>query len=104
MMHLNDNNFKTEVLNSQIPVLVDFYADWCQPCKMLSPLIEEIGREYQGKLKVCKINVEEAPEVTSSYGIMSIPTLMLFKNGKVSDQLTGVLTKQQLNKKISDIL
>lgn len=104
MTHLNDKNFKTEVLDSEVPVLVDFYADWCQPCKMITPLIEELAKEQHGKLKVCKVNVEDSPEVTTTYGVMSIPTLIFFKDGKVSDQVTGVLTKQQLNNKIKDII
>ncbi|MEW6170495.1 MAG: thioredoxin [Candidatus Omnitrophota bacterium] len=104
MTYLNDKNFKTEVLDSEVPVLVDFYADWCQPCKMITPLIEELAKEQHGKLKVCKVNVEDSPQVTTTYGVMSIPTLIFFKDGKVSDQVTGVLTKQQLNNKIKDIL
>ena len=97
---VNDENFKQEVLESKVPALVDFWADWCMPCHMVAPVVEEIAREYQGKLKVCKLNVDEARNTASNYGIMSIPTLAIFKNGKVADKIVGVLPKAELEKAI----
>ena len=93
---VNDNNFKQEVLEESLPVLVDFWAVWCGPCLRLAPVIEEIAEEYKGKLKVCKLNVDDAPQTASSYEIMSIPTLAIFKNGKVMDRIVGALPKAEL--------
>ena len=95
-INVNDNNFKQEVLEEGLPVLVDFWAVWCGPCLNLAPVIEEIAEEYKGKLKVCKLNVDDAPKAASSYEIMSIPTLMIFKNGKVVDRIVGALPKAEL--------
>jgi thioredoxin 1 len=97
---LNDANFKQEVLESGIPVLVDFWADWCYPCKMVAPIVEEIAREYQGKLKVGKLNVDEGRQTAMNYSIMSIPTLGIFKNGQMQEQIIGVVPKYVLEKKI----
>jgi len=97
---VDDANFKQEVLESDIPVLVDFWAEWCAPCRMVAPAIEEIAKEYDGKLKVCKLNVDEASATASKYGIMSIPTLAVFKNGQVVDKLIGVVPKPQIEEKI----
>ncbi len=94
--NINDNNFKQEVLEEDLPVLVDFWAEWCGPCRMVAPVVEQIAKEYKGKLKVCKLNVDEAPKTASSYGIMSIPTLAIFKNGKVVDKILGALPKADL--------
>jgi thioredoxin 1 len=99
-IHLTDNNFKQEVLQSKLPVLVDFWAEWCMPCRMVAPVLEEIAEEYQGKLKVCKLNVDEAPQTSSEYGIMSIPTLVIFKNGEQIDRIIGVISKAELVSKI----
>ncbi len=104
LLHLTDANFKQEVLNSKVPVIVDFWAPWCGPCKMLAPVIEESARELDGKIKIGKINVDENPGTATQYAIMSIPTLMFFKNGKVIEQVTGVLSKLQLQKKIEESL
>ena len=93
---ITDTNFEQEVLKSDIPVLVDFWAQWCAPCHMVAPAVEEIAKEYKGKLKVCKLNVDEAPDTASRYGIMSIPTLAIFKDGKVTDKVVGVLPKSEL--------
>ena len=93
---ITDANFKQEVLESKIPVLVDFWAEWCAPCLMVAPAVEEIAKEYQGKLKVCKLNVDEASKTASMYGIMSIPTLAIFKNGEVVDKIIGVVPKSEL--------
>jgi len=95
-VELTDTNFKQEVLESDVPVLVDFWAAWCGPCLRLAPVIEQIAKEYKGKLKVCKLNVDEAPKTASSYGIMSIPTLAIFKNGEVVDKVIGVVSKSEL--------
>ena len=93
---VNDTNFKQEVLESELPCLVDFWAPWCMPCNMVAPAVEEIAKEYQGKMKVCKINVDEAPKTASSYSIMSIPTLVIFKNGKVVNEVVGAVPKTEL--------
>ena len=100
LLHLTDNNFKKEVLESQLPVLVDFWASWCGPCKMITPIIEELAKEYHGKIKVAKLNVEESPKVATQYAIMSVPTLIFFKNGKVMEQAAGVLNKSEIKHKI----
>lgn len=100
LLHLNDGNFKKEVLESTLPVLVDFWAPWCGPCKMIAPIIDEIAKEYSDKLKVGKVNVDESSRVASHYGIMSIPTIMFFKQGKVLEQMVGVFNKSDLKKKI----
>ena len=100
-INVNDSNFEQEVLKSDIPVLVDFWADWCGPCKMIAPVIEEIAGEYEGKLKVCKVNVDEAPQAASNYGVMSIPTLIIFKGGEEKDKVTGAIPKADIISKIN---
>ncbi len=102
LLHLNDGNFKKEVLESSLPVLVDFWAPWCAPCKMIAPIIDEIAKDYKDRLKVGKVNVDESPKVSSHYGIMSIPTIMFFKQGKVLEQAVGILNKNELKKKIEE--
>ena len=97
---VDDTNFKQEVLESDIPVLVDFWAVWCAPCLMIAPAVEEIAKEYDGKLKVCKLNVDEAPKTSSEYGIMSIPTLAIFKDGVLADKVIGVVPKTELVSKV----
>lgn len=93
---INDTNFKQEVLESKIPVLVDFWADWCGPCRMFAPTVKKIAKDYKGKLKVCKLNVDEAPKTASNHGIMSIPTLVIFKNGEIVDKVVGAVSKTEL--------
>ncbi len=93
---LTDANFEQEILKSDLPCLVDFWAPWCGPCQAVGPVVEEIAKEYQGKLKVGKVNVDEAPKVASQYGIMSIPTLSVFKNGERIDTVVGALPKEQI--------
>ncbi len=93
---VSDKNFKQEVLEADLPVLVDFWAVWCGPCLRVAPVIEQIAREYKGKLKVCKLNVDDAPQTASSYSIMSIPTLAIFRNGEVVDKIIGALPKTEL--------
>ena len=95
-VRVNDENFKKEVLESKLPVLVDFWAEWCMPCHMVAPVVEEIAKEYQGKLKVCKLNVDEARNTASDCGIMSIPTLAIFKNGEPVDKILGAVPKSEL--------
>ena len=89
-------NFEAEVLKSDIPVLVDFWAEWCGPCKMISPILDEISREYAGKLKVAKVNIDDNQATPAKFGIRGIPTLMLFKNGNVEATKVGALSKSQL--------
>ncbi len=93
---LNDENFENEVLNSETPVLVDFWAQWCGPCRALAPVIEEIAEEYGDKLKVGKLNVDENPGAPSAFEIRSIPTLIIFKDGAVVDRVVGALPKNQI--------
>ncbi|ABV75598.1 thioredoxin [Rickettsia rickettsii] len=94
--NVKDNSFKKEVLESDLPVLVDFWAEWCGPCKMLTPIIDEISKELQGKVKVLKMNIDENPNTPSEYGIRSIPTIMLFKNGEQKDTKIGLQQKNSL--------
>jgi len=95
-INTNDANFKEEVLKSDLPVLVDFWAEWCMPCRMVAPVVEAIAKKYNGKIKVCKLNVDEAPTTSSAYGIMSIPTLAFFKNGELVDKIIGVVPESSL--------
>ena len=104
MLQLNDSNFKKEVLESKLPVIVDFWATWCGPCKMLAPIVEELAREYEERVKIAKLNVEESPRTATMYGVMSIPTLIFFKGGKVMEQFVGALSKPELKKKIEESL
>ncbi len=91
-----DDNFEGEVLKSDKPVLIDFWAPWCGPCKAIGPIVEEVAAEYQGKIKVMKLNVDEAQKSAIAYGVRSIPTLIMFKNGKISDTLVGLVPKEKL--------
>ena len=95
-LKLSSENFQKEVLNSEQPVLVDFYADWCGPCKMLAPVIEEIANELQGKVKVGKVNVDENQDLAMEYNVMSIPTMIIFKKGKEEKRLVGLRSKSEL--------
>jgi thioredoxin 1 len=103
-VELNDGNFESEVLKSDLPVLVDFWAPWCGPCKMVGPIVEEIAKDYEGKLKVGKLNVDDKSQTAGQYGIMSIPNLLFFKGGKVVDQIVGAVAKQQFVEKLDKIL
>ena len=104
VLHFSDSDFKKEVLESKIPVMVDYWADWCGPCKMIAPIVEELAKEYAGKLKIGKLDVDSNPKSAALYGIMSIPTLIFFKAGKVTDQVTGALNKATLKRKIEENL
>jgi thioredoxin 1 len=95
-VHLTDDNFHKEVIESKVPCLVDFWAEWCGPCRMIAPAVAEIAKQYQGKIKVGKVNVDEASQVSSDYGIMSIPTLALFKDGDLVDKIVGAVPKAQV--------
>ncbi len=97
-------NFKQEVLESPIPVLIDFWATWCMPCQMVAPVVEAIGQEYTGKLKVGKIDVDKQGELAASYSVMSIPSLLFFKNGQVVDSVIGAVPKEYLVDRIKKIL
>jgi thioredoxin 1 len=93
---LTENNFEVEVLKSDKPALVDFWAEWCGPCKMLGPVVEELAKEYSGRVKVGKVNVDKNQSLAEKYGIRGIPTIILFKDGKIVEQLTGVQSKERL--------
>lgn len=101
---INDQNFESDVINSDLPVLVDFWAPWCGPCRQLSPVIDEIAKEADGKLDVVKCNIDENPETPSKYGVRSVPTLMIFKNGELVDTKIGSLPKSALNEWIKSNL
>lgn len=96
IIHLSDDSFEQEVLQSNTPVLVDYWAEWCGPCKMIAPILDEISKEYEGKIKVTKLNIDDNQATPPKYGIRGIPTLMLFKNGNVEATKVGALSKSQL--------
>jgi len=96
IVHVSDASFEQDVLSSDLPVLVDFWAEWCGPCKMIAPVLDELAGEYAGKLKICKVDVDANPEVPGKFGIRGIPTLILFKDGNAEATKVGALSKTQL--------
>ena len=96
LLHVNDKSFSSEVLQSDLPVLVDFWATWCGPCKSIGPVVDELAKEYAGRVKIAKLNVDENPATPSQYSVRGIPTLILFKEGKVLDQIVGAVPKTRL--------
>lgn len=100
-IHVNDENFAREVLQSPIPVLVDFWAPWCAPCRIIAPVVEELAKEYTGMIKVAKLNTDENPQTAMAYRIMGIPTLGIFQNGQLVDQLVGAYPKEMIVEKLN---
>lgn len=98
--HFTDENFEQEVLKSDVPVLVDFFAEWCGPCKMMAPAIDELAKEYEGKWKIGKCDVDQAPQAAMKYGIQSIPSLFFFKGGEVVDKAIGFQAKDKIKEKL----
>lgn len=100
-VHITDDTFEAEVIQSATPAVVDFWAVWCNPCRMIAPILEEIAEEYDGQLKVAKIDVDQNPQVATQFGIMSIPTLILFKDGEAVERLIGYMPKERLLERIT---
>src|SRR5262245_55292941 len=100
---LTKTNFDQEVLKSSTPVLVDFWAEWCGPCKMVAPILDELATEYDGKVKIAKVNIDEFQGLATQYGIRAIPTLLLFKNGEVADQIVGLRSKRDFKTKLDRV-
>ncbi|MSQ41022.1 MAG: thioredoxin [Dehalococcoidia bacterium] len=103
-MDVTGSTFDQEVLQAGTPVLVDFWADWCVPCKMIAPMVDDLAREFDGKVKFTKVDVDADPEIAASYGIRSIPTLLIFKDGKPADQVVGAVPKSMLKKRLEAVL
>ena len=103
-LEFTDDNFDAEVIKSDIPVLVDFWAPWCGPCRIVDPVVEEIAGEYDGRLKVGKLNTDDNREVAAKYGIMSIPTIMVFKGGEVQERIVGAQPKKAITDKIDSVI
>ena len=101
---ITDDSFQSEVVESSIPVLVDFWAVWCGPCRMVAPIVEELAVEYEGRVKVGKVDVDSEQKIAADYGIRSIPTLFIFKNGELADQIVGAVPKKQLVEKLEAVL
>ena len=101
---LNDQNFEQEVLKNDKPVFVDFWTSWCPPCKMMEPIIEKLSEEYDGKIKVCKLNVDEARQISMTYGIEAIPTMMIFKQGEVVGNIVGAVPYEMIVQKIQEYI
>ncbi len=104
VVEFSQANFDQEVLKAQTPVLVDLWAAWCGPCRMIGPVVEELSDQYAGKVKMGKLNVDDHPQVAAQYGIMNIPTLLLFKDGKEVDRIVGVVPKEELARRVESVL
>lgn len=103
-IQFTDQNFNEEVLQSGIPVMVDIYATWCGPCQMMAPLVEKLAEEFDGKVKIGKLDVDESPEIPERYNVMSVPTFLFFKNGEITDQVTGGIAEGSLREKLTALL
>lgn len=101
---LTEETFESEVLNSDLPVLIDFYADWCGPCKAIGPIVEKLAEKYEGKAKICKLNVDEQRKIALTYKVMSIPTLFIFKGGEIKDRIIGLQPQAVLEQKLDALL
>jgi len=104
MLILTEANFANEVLKSTVPVLVDFWAEWCGPCKMIAPILEEIAQEYDGRIKIGKVNIDDQQSLATQHGIRAIPTLLLFKDGQVADQIVGLRSKRDLKNNLDRVM
>jgi thioredoxin 1 len=100
LVTITDSNFEEEVLNAEVPVLVDFWAAWCGPCRQIAPIVEDLADEFEGRAKIGKVNVDDNPQVAQQFGVRSIPTLLFFKDGEVAEQLVGAMPKGPLKKKL----
>ena len=104
VLKVTDGNFESEVAKSSVPVLVDFWAEWCGPCRLMSPILDEVAPVYKGKLKIGKLNVDENQDSPSKFGVMNIPTMILFKSGKEVERIVGAMSKAELQKKLDRVL
>ena len=104
LAHVDDQTFETEVLKSELPVMVDFYATWCGPCKAMEPTLDALAQEYEGRAKIVKVNIEQAPGIASSHGIMAVPTLIVFKNGAEVQKMTAAQNKPTLEKALQAVI
>ena len=104
VVHVTESNFEEEVVKSDVPVLVDFWAEWCGPCKMIAPILDEIAKEYGEKLKICKIDVDSNPDIAPKFGIRGIPTLIMFKDGNAESTKVGAVSKSQLVEFVDEII